>query len=83
MRFIQMWIMPNESGSTPGVEQKVFTKADRTDRLLKTMSGRAATRSRPSGRERLRLASDARRTVEHAFEPGQGAYLYVIEGGSA
>ncbi|MGQ0668804.1 MAG: pirin family protein, partial [Actinomycetota bacterium] len=31
MRFIQMWIMPRERGLTPGVEQKVFTKEDRTD----------------------------------------------------
>ena len=39
MRFIQMWIMPNEQGLTPGVEQKVFTIEDRTDTLLKAISG--------------------------------------------
>jgi len=81
MRFIQMWIMPNEIGLTPGVEQKVFTKADRTDRLLKTMSG--------SGGDAVTIHQDASvyvahltpgSTVEHAFEPDQGAYLYVIEG---
>ena len=39
MRFIQMWIMPAERGLEPGVEQKVFTEEDRTDRLLKAISG--------------------------------------------
>jgi hypothetical protein len=39
MRFIQMWIMPNERGLPPGVEQKVFTREDRTDRLLEVISG--------------------------------------------
>ena len=39
MRFIQIWIMPAERGLEPGVEQKVFTEADRTDRLLRAISG--------------------------------------------
>jgi len=39
MRFIQMWIMPAERGLAPGVEQKVFTAEDRTDRFLKAISG--------------------------------------------
>ena len=39
MRFIQIWIMPTSQGLTPGVEQKVFTQEDRTDTLLKAISG--------------------------------------------
>ena len=38
MRFIQMWIMPSTRGLTPEVEQKVFTKEQRTDRLLEVIS---------------------------------------------
>src|SRR5918995_1784327 len=40
MRFIQMWILPAELGLEPGVEQKVFTEGDRTDRLLEVISGK-------------------------------------------
>jgi quercetin 2,3-dioxygenase len=81
MRFIQIWIMPAERGLTPGVEQKVFTTEDRTNRLLKTISG--------EGGEAVLVHQDAAmyvcrleagRTVEHGFEPDQGGYLYVIEG---
>src|ERR687892_2569917 len=37
MRFIQIWILPDTADLTPGVEQRVFTRADRSNRLLKGM----------------------------------------------
>jgi redox-sensitive bicupin YhaK (pirin superfamily) len=81
MRFIQMWIMPNEQGLTPGVEQKVFTTEDRTDTLLKVISG--------DGGEAVLVHQDAHvfvsrlttgASVKHDLPPGRGVYLYVIEG---
>jgi redox-sensitive bicupin YhaK (pirin superfamily) len=81
MRFIQMWIMPRERGLEPGVEQKVFTEEDRTDRLLKAISG--------DGGDAVLVHQDAhvflsrlRAGVEvsHDLGPGRGVYLYVIEG---
>jgi quercetin 2,3-dioxygenase len=81
MRFIQMWIMPHERGLPPGVEQKVFTKQDRTDRLLKVISG--------DGGDAVLVHQDAHvfvshlspgARVEHALADDRGAYLYVIDG---
>ena len=81
MRFIQMWIMPAERGLTPGVEQRVFTKDDRTDTLLKTFSG--------DDGDAVLVHQDAHvfvshlnlgTSVSHALGPGRGGYLYVIEG---
>ena len=81
MRFIQMWIMPTEQGLPPSLEQKVFTEADRTDRLLEVLS--------PDGGEAVEVHRDARvhvsrlnpgKEVTHSLGPGRGAYLYVIEG---
>jgi redox-sensitive bicupin YhaK (pirin superfamily) len=81
MRFIQMWILPRELGLEPGVEQKVFTTEDRTDRLLKAISG--------DGGDAVLVHQDAHVfvsrlnpgvTVEHPQPRGRGAYLYVIEG---
>jgi quercetin 2,3-dioxygenase len=81
MRFIQMWIIPAERGLPPGVEQKVFTKDDRTDRLLEVISG--------TGGDAVLVHQDARvfvsrlspgLTVEHPLGDGRGVYLYVIEG---
>ncbi len=81
MRFIQMWILPSERGLDPSVEQRVFTRADRTDRLLEVFS--------PSGRDAVKVHRDAwvyvarlnpGIEVEHAFDEGRGGYLYLIEG---
>jgi redox-sensitive bicupin YhaK (pirin superfamily) len=81
MRFIQMWILPAERGLEPGVEQKVFTTEDRTDRLLKVISG--------DGGEAVLVHQDAHVFVsrvsagvqlEHPLADGRGAYLSVIEG---
>jgi quercetin 2,3-dioxygenase len=81
MRFIQMWIMPAELGLTPGVEQRVFSEADRTDRLLRVISG--------EGGDAVLVHQDAHVFVSH-LNPGvslahplgdeRGVYLYVIEG---
>src|SRR5215212_4515789 len=38
MRFIQIWILPDEGGLEPGVEQRVLTKDDRTNRLLRAFA---------------------------------------------
>ena len=81
MRFIQIWIMPNARELTPGVEQKVFTTQDRTDRLLKAISG--------DGGDAVLVHQDVHVfisrlnpgvSVEHPLEDGRGVYLYVIEG---
>jgi redox-sensitive bicupin YhaK (pirin superfamily) len=81
MRFIQIWIMPKARDLTPGVEQKVFTMEDRTDRLLKVISG--------DDGDAVLVHQDAHVfvshlnpgvTVEHLLEDGRGLYLYVIEG---
>lgn len=81
MRFIQLWIMPRERGLTPGVEQKVFTKQDRTDRLLEVVS--------PDGGDALLVHQDAHvylsslspgASVKHEFPEGDGGYLYVLDG---
>jgi len=81
MRFIQMWIMPRERGLQPSVEQKIFTVEDRTDRWLPVIT--------PTGGDAVLVHQDASvfvsslsegRSIEHGFEPGAGAYLYVIRG---
>jgi quercetin 2,3-dioxygenase len=81
MRFIQIWIMPAERGLAPGVEQRTFTTEDRTDRLLRVISG--------EGGEAVLVHQDAHvfvsglnggSSVEHDVAEGRGAYLYVIEG---
>ena len=81
MRFIQMWIMPAEQNLRPEVEQRVFTTEDRTDTLLRVISG--------DGGEAVLVHQDAHvfvsrlsegHSVKHDLPTGRGVYLYVIEG---
>src|SRR5262249_50098928 len=81
MRFIQFWILPSTRGLETSVQQRQYTIGDRTDRWLQIMG--------PAGTDGLDLSQDARALVahltaegglEHAFGPGRGGYLYVIDG---
>lgn len=81
MRFIQFWILPSVRGLETRVQQRQFTRDDRTDRWLQIMG--------PPGTDGLDLAQDARAIVahltdngqlQHTFGPGRGGYLYVIDG---
>ena len=81
MRFIQLWVLPDTADLPPEVEQRVFTREDRADRLLKVMG--------PEGGEVVRVHQDAALYVSslsqgaevvHDIGRGRGAYLYLIEG---
>jgi redox-sensitive bicupin YhaK (pirin superfamily) len=82
LRFIQMWIIPDRRGLPPSVEQKVFTKEDRTNRLLEVIA--------PDGRNgAVKVHRDASvyvsrlepgKTVALDLPRGQGLYFFVIEG---
>lgn len=84
MRFIQIWILPDTPGLTPGVEQRIFTKEDRANRLLKVIG--------PEGGEVVKVHQDASVHVA-SLEPGaevvrpiglgRGVYGYLIEGAAS
>jgi quercetin 2,3-dioxygenase len=81
MRFIQIWIMPAERGLPPGVEQKVFTTEDRSDTLLRAISGDDGDAVLVHQDAHVFVSRmNAGRSVEHPLAPGRGVYLYVIEG---
>ena len=84
MRFIQIWIMPAERGLPPGVEQKVFTSADRTDRLLRVISGEGAPAVLVHQDAHVFVSRlNAGSSVSHEPGGGRGLYLYVIDGAVA
>jgi quercetin 2,3-dioxygenase len=81
MRFIQMWIMPRERGLEPSVEQKVFTKEDRTGRLLKGISGDDGEAVLVHQDAAVYISSlPSGSAVSHKFADQTGGYLYVIGG---
>jgi redox-sensitive bicupin YhaK (pirin superfamily) len=81
MRFIQIWILPDEAGLPPEVEQRVYTTEDRANRLLRVIG--------PDGGEAVKVHQDASvhvaalepgAEVVHPIGDGRGVYAYLIEG---
>jgi len=81
MRFIQIWILPDTAGLKPEVEQRLFTREDRTNRLLRIVG--------PRGCDAVSVHQDASvyvarlspgKEVKHAINDGRGVYAYLIEG---
>jgi redox-sensitive bicupin YhaK (pirin superfamily) len=78
-----MWIMPDERGLPPSVEQRQHTLEDRHNRLLRILrpmgtEGTGVTVHRDVSIYVARLDPDV--AVEHAFAEGRGGYVYLIEG---
>jgi quercetin 2,3-dioxygenase len=81
MRFIQVWIMPDEVGLEPGVEQRSFTKEDRAGRWLRTISPQGGDAVKVHGNASMLLSSlTGGGSASHEFPQGMGGYLYVIGG---
>ena len=81
MRFIQIWILPDVADLTPGVEQRVYSTEERTNRLLKVIG--------PEGGDVVKVHQDASvlvgrleagTAVNHSIGPGRGVYGYLIDG---
>jgi redox-sensitive bicupin YhaK (pirin superfamily) len=81
MEFLQLWILPDTPSLSPSLQQRAFTKEERTDRLLKVIG--------PAAGDPVRVHQDAAvyvgrlspgTAVAHDFGPGRGGYLYLIEG---
>jgi redox-sensitive bicupin YhaK (pirin superfamily) len=82
VHFLQIWILPDRAGHTPGYEQKAFDLAAAGDRLVLVAS--------PDGSDgSVRLNQDARlftgklgphTSVSHAFGADRHAYVHVARG---
>jgi quercetin 2,3-dioxygenase len=82
VKLLQIWLHPAATGLTPGYEQRQFTTAQRTGKLLPIVSGQ----DQP---DTLKIHQDATfyvarlnagESVAHKLAAGRRAFLYVIEG---
>jgi hypothetical protein len=81
MRFIQIWILPDTPDLTPGVEQRVFSREDRANRLLQVFGRGGGDVVAVHQDASVFVGSLAPGTeVSHQIGPGRGVYGYLIEG---
>lgn len=82
VHFLQIWILPDRRGLTPGYEQKSYGDEQRRGRLLLVAAreGRdgAVTIHQDASLYASRL--DAGATVGHELAPGRHAWLQVVKG---
>jgi redox-sensitive bicupin YhaK (pirin superfamily) len=81
MEFIQIWILPDTPALPPEVRQRQYTKADRTNRLLEVVAPHDGDAVKVHQQATIHVAAfDAGVEVDHAFQPGRGGYLYLLDG---
>ncbi len=82
LHFLQIWLLPNERGLTPGYEQRSFSLADRTNRLRLVASPDGAGDSVSINQDVSLYSSmlSADEQVEHELDAGRHAWLQVISG---
>jgi hypothetical protein len=83
MRFIGIWILPDTADLEPSVERRVFTQADRTNRLLRVVApvGTPGDAVKVHQDASVYVASlDADVEVVHPIARDRGAYVYLITG---
>lgn len=81
MRFIQMWILPDQLGLKPGVEQKEFTTADRHNKLLKAISKDGGDAVLVNGDAHIYISRiDSGVELKYDIDDNRGVYFYVISG---
>ena len=81
MEFLQLWILPDRAALAPALQQRQFTKAQRTDRLLQVIgpdSGDFLVVHQKAAVYVAALAAGSE--VVHDFGAGRGGYFYLIEG---
>ena len=87
VRLLQMWVQPAQAGLKPSYEQRQFTIAERSGRLLPIATG--ADMPSADLKDAVRINQDATfyvsrlaagERVELTLAPGRRAFLYVIEG---
>lgn len=89
LHLLQLWIIPDVKGLVPSWEQKQFTRAQRTGRLLPVAVPAAAGADQKDSSGAVRIHQDATlyvawlepsQQVTHPIGAGRRAYLFVTEG---
>lgn len=84
--FLQIWLLPRQSGLEPGYEQKRFADAEKINQLRLVASPDGAQGSVHLNADAriyaslLRPEAGAEVQLEHALPPHRKAYVFVVKG---
>ena len=85
MHFLQIWIIPEREGLSPGYEQKTFEAAEKRGRLrlIASHGGRDGSVAIHQDADLYATLLEAGETVSHALKAGRGAWVQVARGSIA
>jgi quercetin 2,3-dioxygenase len=80
--FLQIWLLPNQQGITPGYEQKAFAEADKRGklRLVASNDGRDASVTIHANASMYAGLFDGAEHAELALDPKRLAYVHLVRG---
>jgi redox-sensitive bicupin YhaK (pirin superfamily) len=82
VHFLQIWILPDRNGHTPGYEQKHFSpaKLDGALRLIASPDGRNGSVTIHQDARLYALKLDGKQHVSHELVSGRRAYVHAARG---
>jgi quercetin 2,3-dioxygenase len=82
VHLLQIWILPNQQGLTPGYEDKFFTDAQKQNRwcLLASETGEENSLIVHQNMSLYASKLNERKALEYALKEGRSAYLQVASG---
>ena len=80
--FLQIWILPERKGLTPGYEQRAFSDEEKRDRLrlIASRDGRDGSVTIHQDASVYAALLTQGQVVTHAFGTGRGGWLQVVKG---
>lgn len=82
VHFLQIWILPEERGLTPGYQQIAFPDSERTNqlRLVGSRDGRLGSVTIHQDVDMFGSTLTAGNSASHALQAGRGAWVQVVKG---
>ena len=82
VHFLQVWLLPNEQGLSPGYEQKTFVDSEKRGqlRLVAASDGRGGSVVIHQDAEIYASILNKKEQVEHVLPAGRNGWLQVVRG---
>jgi hypothetical protein len=80
--LLQIWILPEKTGLTPGYEQKLFERKDKLNRwcLLGSRDGRDGALTIHQDIDMSSTILEVGQSLDYAFAEGRRGFLQVVKG---
>lgn len=82
VHFLQIWLLPRESGLAPGYDQRAYPAAERQGRLrlVASLDGHDGSVTIQQDAQMFAALLEPRQSVTHQLAPGRHAWVQLVKG---